>query len=209
MYDSSPSFITTDANCQKLSSTPIVTPRQRLWWHADRAWHETYFFSILLTQVRCSFHIILCFFGFHPNHFPFRSLSLLTLFTLALPFLFWGFFACACSRWPSPSGFTGTPSASLHQTMTSGVSVSPSGPSLHPSLPATAAHEASSVVSSLSCIFLEDPELTSSVPSTQMTRRRQGHVSNFPILATFSLYPFHLDIASTSSSPCLFTDSYF
>ena len=128
--DFSPFFNTTDAKCQKLMvfSASIVSPKQGLWRNADRARYETYFFSFLLTQFHCFSHIILSVFGFHPNHFAFRALHLFTFFSWRFAFPS-GIFRLS----PLMATFTirvhRGPSTSLHKTMVSGVSVSPSGAS--------------------------------------------------------------------------------
>ena len=90
VYDSSPSVITTDAKCQKLRglfATVVVTTKQRLLRNADRARDETYFLSFLRVRVICFSHVVLCFFGFHPNFVPLRALSFFTFFSwrCALP----------------------------------------------------------------------------------------------------------------------------
>ena len=97
MCDSSPSLITNDANCQKLRwglfAEKIVTTIQLL--YASRTRYETNFFIFLLIHVVSFSHAVLCFFGFHPNCFPFwapvsspfspgASLCLLDFFTCTL-----------------------------------------------------------------------------------------------------------------------------
>ena len=161
VYDSSLSFITTDVKCQKLRVFSLHRFSQRkkgLLRSADRARYETYLFSFLLIQVLCFCRVILFFFGFHPNYFPLRALNFFTFFTwrVTLPS---GIFHLH----PLMSTFTtrvfGDPLRST-KTLVSGVSVSPSGSSLHPSsFPLVAFHEASLVTSCSSCIFLGDSGL--------------------------------------------------
>ena len=74
--------------------------------------------------------------------------------------------------------------------------------------------ETSDVVSSLSCTFLEDSELTSSMSSTtddlHDSKERRScmsvpffwSLSNFLVFATFSLDPSHFDIESKRASFC-------
>ena len=150
MYDSSPSFITTDANCQKLrvfSRHRLSQRKKGLLRSADRARYETYLFSFLLIQVLCFCRVILCFFGFHPNYFPFRALNFFTFFPwrVALPS---GTFHLHPLMATFATRVFGDPPRST-KTLVAGVSVSPSGSSLHPSssFPLVAFHEASLVTS--------------------------------------------------------------
>ena len=126
---------------------------------AERARYETYLFSFLLIQVLCFCRVILCFFGFHPDYFPFRALNFFTFFPwrVALP-------SGTFHLHPLMATFTtrvfGYPLRST-KTLVSGVSVSHSGSSLHPSssFRLVAFHEASLVTSCSSCIFLGDSGL--------------------------------------------------
>ena len=102
-----------------------------------------------------------------PESLSFSGSSPLHLLLLALRCPFWNF-SLAPADGDLHHQFTGTPSTSLYKTVVSGVAVSPSRSSLHPSssfLP-FAFHEASLVASCSSCIVLGDSRLTSSIEST-------------------------------------------
>ena len=140
------------------------------------------------------------FLRFHPNHFPFWTFNFLNLFYWRFAFSSRTFRLC-----PFTVTFTGTPSASVHKTMISGVSHSPYGSSLHTSfsfIPVTAAakllawsppYPASSLRTPNSPLPYHPPQMTSCISIPFLAH------SNFPIFATFSLYPFHFDIVSKCS----------
>ena len=138
---------TTEANCQNLrasSLAAIVAPKHRSSWNADRAWHETYFLllpssssSMILSHDPASLQI------------PPEQLFGLNLSTLVTTCLQW-----RLSHLQDSWSRLSLRSAELW------LQVFP----LHPfSFPlVTVVHEASDVVS-MSFIFLEDSELTSSI----------------------------------------------
>ena len=147
---------TTEANCQNLrasSLAAIVAPKHRSSWNADRAWHETYFLpltssssSMILSHDPASLQI--------PPEQLF-GLNLSTLVTTCLPSV----------EAFTPSGFMEPPFTPLRGAVDSGFSASPSGSRLRTSFSfhfVTVVHEASDVVS-MSFIFLEDSDLTSSI----------------------------------------------
>ena len=124
--------------------------------------------------------------------FPFTFFSILVWFSLS----FLAIFVRTCLCRLSPSGFTETPFTSLPRPKASGFSASPSGSRFRTSFSfphGSAVHEASDVLSSMSFIFFEDLELTSSISHVmedEHDSKRKG---------VLSVRPFFLSLSATIS----------
>ena len=133
-------------------------------------------------------------------------------------------FARTCPWRLSPSEFTETPFTSPDQSMASGVTASPSRSRLHTcfSFPFVAAvHEASDEVSSMSSSMTPSSLFPYHTPWRTSTTQKRGclehqthlsSLSTLPIVAVFSLFPFHSDIVtryapSVQESMLLWTSS--